>query len=158
VDDEVECFTAVGVATGQTTWGVAAAIGVGSLLIRSEPTFHAVRLIGAAYLVMLGMEAPYHSLRHPVNSSNLAASHAPAGLRPAVALREGVISNLVNPKKTAFFPALPPQFVPDAQRAHVAMLLLGGIFAAMTLIWLIGYSFAIAKLQQTVMGALWPSS
>jgi threonine/homoserine/homoserine lactone efflux protein len=69
---------------------------------------------------------------------------APA-LSPWVALRQGLISNLTNPKMIAFFPALLPQFAPHGQGAFAVLLIFGLLFSTMTLIWLSGYAFAVAK-------------
>src|SRR5690349_7242548 len=49
--------TALGVATGQALWALATSVGVVALLVASEPVFNAVKLAGAAYLVLLGGQA-----------------------------------------------------------------------------------------------------
>ena len=50
-------FTALGVAGGQATWTPATSAGISALLLASEPAFAAVKLLGAAYLVVLGAQA-----------------------------------------------------------------------------------------------------
>jgi threonine/homoserine/homoserine lactone efflux protein len=50
-------FTAAGVSAGQLVWAVATSVGLAALLIASEPAFNALRLLGAAYLVYLGVRA-----------------------------------------------------------------------------------------------------
>jgi threonine/homoserine/homoserine lactone efflux protein len=60
-------------------------------------------------------------------------------------LRQGLISNLGNPKMAAFFPAFLPQFAPPGRGAFFVLLALGFTFAAMTLVWLSAYAFAVAK-------------
>ena len=52
--------TAVGVSAGQATWTVCTALGVGALLVASEPAFLALKLAGAAYLIFLGVQALLH--------------------------------------------------------------------------------------------------
>ena len=52
--------TAVGVSVGQATWTVCTALGVGALLVASEPAFLALKLAGAAYLIYLGVQALLH--------------------------------------------------------------------------------------------------
>src|SRR5687767_9190598 len=49
-------FTAFGIATGQATWTVATSAGLAALLLASEPLFVALKLAGAAYLVILGVQ------------------------------------------------------------------------------------------------------
>jgi threonine/homoserine/homoserine lactone efflux protein len=72
------------------------------------------------------------------------AEAAPA-LSPQVALRQGLISNLTNPKMIALFPALLPQFAPHDHGAFVVLLALRLLFSTMTLVWLGGYAVVVAK-------------
>ncbi len=70
-----------------------------------------------------------------------------AGLRlaPRAAFRQGVVSNLGNPKMAVFFTSLLPQFAPAGDASFSALLALGLLFCAMTLAWLAGYAVVIAK-------------
>src|ERR671931_1659594 len=88
--------TAAGVVIGLAVWTVAASAGIATLLRASEPAFVAVKLAGAAYLVFLGAQAMRAALcPRPAESSPLgAASSVPA----TAAFRQGLISNLGNPK------------------------------------------------------------
>src|SRR5256885_6983572 len=56
-------FTAVGVSAGQATWTLASAAGIAALLAASEPAFLAVKLVGSAYLVWLGVQAIVGAIR-----------------------------------------------------------------------------------------------
>jgi len=138
-------FTALGVCAGQATWTLATSAGIAALLAASEPVFLAVRLIGAAYLVFLGAHALTLALRG-AQAANVSATATTAGrrVRPAAALRQGLISNLTNPKMAAFFPALLPQFVPSGASAFAALLTLGLLFSLITLVWLTGYALVVA--------------
>jgi threonine/homoserine/homoserine lactone efflux protein len=131
-------FTALGVATGQTVWAVAASAGVAALLQASEPAFLALRLAGAAYLVYLGLHALFAAVRRRQGPE---LSIARRRLRPAVAFRHGVLSNLGNPKMAVFFVSLLPQFADS----FAGMLALGLLFALMTVTWLSAYAAAVAK-------------
>ena len=55
--------TAAGVALGLAVWTAAASAGLAALLVASEPAFVAVKLAGAAYLVLLGAQTLLHALR-----------------------------------------------------------------------------------------------
>jgi threonine/homoserine/homoserine lactone efflux protein len=105
--------------------GVATSAGLAALLVASEPTFHALRLFGAAYLVYLGLQSLLHAVRRD-RASNTVLLAKP---RP---FRQGLISNLGNPKMVVFFSSLLPQFA----HAFAGLLLLGVTFAAMTVAWL----------------------
>jgi threonine/homoserine/homoserine lactone efflux protein len=139
-------FTAVGVAAGQATWTVATSAGIAALLVASEPVFRGVKIIGAAYLAFLGLQALRAALRAgPEAADACTVAASTPRLRPAVALRQGLVSNLSNPKMAAFFPALLPQFAPEGDATFPVLLLLGASFSLMTLVWLIGYAAAVAS-------------
>ncbi len=134
-------FTAIGVAAGQVTWTVAAGIGVGALLVASEPAFVALKLAGSAYLVILGAQAVHRALRSRSPKTSIAVEPARAPLTQFAALRQGALSNLANPKMLAFFTSLLPQFASSLS----GIFALGLVFSSMTLGWLTAYSLAVAR-------------
>jgi threonine/homoserine/homoserine lactone efflux protein len=137
--------TALGVALGQATWTVAASAGVVALLRTSQPAFTALRLAGAGYLVYLGVQA----LRHALAGSGLVELRSGGGAVPAaVALRQGLVSNLANPKMAAFFTSLLPQFAPSGGGAFAVLLGLGLLFSTFTFLWLALYSVAVARARE----------
>jgi threonine/homoserine/homoserine lactone efflux protein len=130
--------------TGQAVWAITTSAGVAALLLASEPAFAAVKLVGAAYLIYLGTQALLAAFRSGRPHAKIgAARHRP--LASVAAYRQGVISNLGNPKMAAFFPSLLPQFAPGGEASFWALLLLGLLFCTLTLVWLTGYAFAVAK-------------
>jgi threonine/homoserine/homoserine lactone efflux protein len=137
-------FTALGVSSGQAVWTVAASAGLAAILVASEPAFVALKLAGAAYLVFLGAQALLGALR-PGRSRHVRAVDSGRPLSPAVAYRQGVISNLGNPKMAVFFTSLLPQFTPQGEASFAAMLVLGLVFCTMTLAWLALYAVAVAR-------------
>ena len=131
-------LTAAGVSCGQACWTLAASAGIAALLVASEPVFRAVRLAGAAYLVFLGLQALRGVLR---TGKRRDAREGGSSLAPRVAFRQGLLSNLGNPKMAVFFTSLLPQFG-DTFPALVA---LGVVFCVMTLVWLSAYAAAVAR-------------
>jgi threonine/homoserine/homoserine lactone efflux protein len=127
-------YTALGVATGQCGWAVATSAGLAALLVASEPVFHAIRWFGAAYLILLGLQSLVRAVR------GAEAPHDRAR-RSRSSYRQGLVSNLGNPKMAVFFSSLLPQFA----HTFAGLLALGLVFAAMTLSWLSAYAFAVAK-------------
>lgn len=127
-------FTALGVSTAQCVWAAATSAGLAALLVASEPVFLALRWFGAAYLVFLGLQSLVRAVR------GATATHE-RPRRSRSAYRQGLVSNLGNPKMAIFFTSLLPQFA----HSFVGLLVLGIVFAAMTLAWLSGYAFAVAK-------------
>jgi threonine/homoserine/homoserine lactone efflux protein len=133
-------FTALGVSTGQALWALATSAGLAALLVASEPVFLALRLAGAAYLILLGCQALLAAARGRQVADGRTVSGG--GLAPGAAFRQGVLSNLGNPKMAVFFTSLLPQF---GEASFAALLGLGLLFSTMTLIWLTAYAAAVAR-------------
>ncbi len=126
--------TAAGVVSGQLVWATAASAGLSAVLLASAPVFTAIRLAGAVYLVLLGAEALLAAIRGTrADKGGVARRRAP--------YRQGVLSNLGNPKMAVFFTSLLPQF----GASFAGMLALGLVFASLTLVWLTVYAVAVAK-------------
>jgi threonine/homoserine/homoserine lactone efflux protein len=131
--------TAAGVAVGQAVWTVAASAGIVALLAASRPVFEGLRIAGAVYLVWLGLRA----LRAAVRGR---AHEAPHGGSRA-GFRQGLLSNLANPKMAVFFTSLLPQF----GTGFAELLALGFVFATMTLAWLTAYALAVARARRLLV-------
>jgi threonine/homoserine/homoserine lactone efflux protein len=131
-------FTAFGVSSGQAVWTLASAVGIAALLAASEPAFLAVRIAGAAYLIWLGVQALAAAVRGR-RDKMVARESRP--LEPRRAFRQGLLSNLGNPKMAAFFPSLLPQFA----HSFTALLGLGFVFCLMTFVWLTAYAIVVAR-------------
>ncbi len=117
-------LTAVGVGTGSLVWGIAAAVGVSALLTASTVAYTALRIAGAGYMLVLGIRMIRGAL----------VTRAPRDGVPAVeevaatlwgAWRQGLFTNLLNPKVGAFYLSVLPQFIP----AHVDPLAMGVLLA-----------------------------
>lgn len=134
-------LTAAGVAAGQATWTLATSLGLGALLVASEPLFVGLKLAGAAYLVYLGARALGGALRGQGRGRGTFGSPDGPRLHPLAALRQGLLSNLGNPKMLAFFTSLLPQFA----ASFWGLFTLGLIFCAMTLAWLTAYALVAAR-------------
>jgi threonine/homoserine/homoserine lactone efflux protein len=143
--------TAGGVAMGQAVWTIAASAGVVALLSASEPLFRALKLLGAAYLVYLGLQSLWAAVGRRTHQSTMCTS---APLSPRRALRQGVLSNLGNPKMAVFFASLLPQFAPEGDASIAALLALGFLFCAMTFAWLTFYATAVARLGRLLTGSV----
>ncbi len=136
--------TAAGVGTGLATWTVAASLGIAALIQASEPAFLVLKLVGAAYLAYLGIQAVRAAFRG--SAGHASAELVPrARVRPATALRQGVLSNLANPKIAVFFTTFLPQFVPPSSHSFLALLELGFIFCGITVAWLLAYAVVAAR-------------
>ena len=166
--------TAAGVATGQAVWTIATSVGIAELLQASEPAFLVMKAIGAAYLITLGLQSLWTATRasdpgrgvwttgsppHGVGLPSRSGAPSPGGrgsgapragpvgrawLSRGRGLRQGVVSNLANPKMAAFFLSLLPQFA-SAEGGAGPILALGLVFCLMTFGWLALYSVVVHR-------------
>jgi threonine/homoserine/homoserine lactone efflux protein len=136
--------TAGGIATAQIVWTAATAAGLAALLVAWRPAFDALKLVGAAYLLFLGARM----LRDAIRSREHAAAPARAAARtPRRAYRQGLLSNLSNPKMGVFFTSLLPQFA----GTFAGIVALGAVFAGMTLLWLAAYAVVVARVGDALL-------
>jgi threonine/homoserine/homoserine lactone efflux protein len=139
--------TAFGVNTGLAVWTVASALGVASIVRASDTAFTALKLIGAAYLVWLGLQALRAAGRDAHSNPDPARRTALDGRG---GFRQGLISDLANPKIGAFFTGLLPQFAGAGHSVLIPFLVLGGLFVLMTVVWLSGYAL-VAVMASAVL-------
>ena len=121
-------LSVAGNALGTVPAVLAVAFGVGAIVASSVVAFTLIKIVGAAYLVWLGVQAIRHRHDHVPD-----ADRAPASA--AKLLRQGFIVGLTNPKTIAFFVAVLPQFVvPAAGPVWAQLLLLGLTFQTLALV------------------------
>ena len=123
-------FAAVGICLGCVIWGAAVALGLGALLKTSATAYDIVKYAGAAYLIWVGAGL----IRHPRRSLREAQDilRRRAGF---LALRRGLLTNLLNPKIGVFYVTFLPQFIPARANVAADILVLVMIHVALTLIW-----------------------
>jgi threonine/homoserine/homoserine lactone efflux protein len=135
-------LTACGVAVGQLTWTAIVTVGVAALLVTLPSAVSVLTLGGAVYLVYLGIQYLREASRD-IPALMLSGNGMPSqgGL---TFFRQGLISNLGNPKMLMFFTSLLPSFARDNPGLPLAAL--GALFSVLTLGWLSCYAAAIAML------------
>jgi threonine/homoserine/homoserine lactone efflux protein len=123
--------TAAGIVTGLFVWGAAAAVGISALLTASQVAYDVLRFAGAAYLVWFGLRL----LVRAVRATPGAEPSGVADSSPWRAARQGLTTNLLNPKVGVFYVALLPQFLPDGANPLAVGLLLAGVHALISVVW-----------------------
>jgi threonine/homoserine/homoserine lactone efflux protein len=134
---------ALGITAGSVIHTFAAALGLSALLATSPNAFMTVKFAGAAYLIYIGVRALLtRASGVPVHDTGSGDD----GRWPA--FRQGIVSNLLNPKVALFFLALMPQFI-EATSTHKvgAFLALGLSFVALGVVWCLVLAIAAAKLR-----------
>ncbi|KAB8307910.1 LysE family translocator [Erwinia endophytica] len=125
--------TGMGVNAGCMVWGAAVGLGLGALLLASEMAYNALKLLGAAYLLWLGVGLllkPRCSFQHHAPEDKHQSRYRGVFMR-------GLLGNLLNPKVGVFYVSFLPQFIPAG--ASVAL-------------WSLGMAFT-----HVVIGTLWNS-
>ena len=141
--------TAAGHAAGNYVVAACVAVGLGTILQRSAEVFLAVKLIGALYLVILGVQAIRH--RKSLATAMSGAAGASDGWR---ALRDGLVVGVTNPKSYILFGAILPQFVNRAaDNVPAQMLLLALISVAIGLVSDITWGLAASGVRAWFAGS-----
>ena len=120
--------SALGIGTGCLIHTALAAFGLSAILAASATAFEAVKVAGAIYLIYLGMRT---LLRRRATGKRETTDLSDSAL-----FRQGVVTNVLNPKVALFFLAFLPQFiVPDAGLGTVPFLILGLLFVVQGTVW-----------------------
>jgi threonine/homoserine/homoserine lactone efflux protein len=129
--------TSAGTCSGLLVHASAAALGLSAVLLASSHAFTVVKIAGAAYLIFLGLRTIIGAGRDlPFRQRDKATD-------PWAAYRQGVLTNVLNPKVAVFFLSLLPQFVEPGPGFTLRLLLLSALFIAMGLVWLTVYTLAL---------------
>lgn len=123
-------FAALGINMGCLIWGAAVALGLGALLAASAVAFTALKWVGAAYLVWLGLNL----IIKPRDRFELTPDVARGG-GDLVWMRRGFLTNLLNPKVGVFYVSFLPQFLPTGVAAAPFIFLLAVIHVLLGSCW-----------------------
>jgi threonine/homoserine/homoserine lactone efflux protein len=146
-------LAALGIGAGCLIWGAAAALGLAALLQASALAFTALKWVGAAYLVWLGIGM----LLKPRDRFDVGAAES-SGAGPLAWLRKGFLTNLLNPKIGVFYVSFLPQFLPKGAPAAPFIFLLASLHVLMSFVWfaaLIAATRPIAKALKTPAVVRW---
>ena len=142
-------LTTVGACCGIFVHATLSALGLSLILVNSARAFEVVKMIGAAYLVWLGIQ----SLREAWRGGPTREAHSPA--RPAIgrqSLLEGFASNVLNPKVAVFYLAFLPQFVGPHDWVLGKSMLLAGIHWVEGVLWLSTVTVFVSRLRVWITG------
>ncbi|MBP9671390.1 MAG: LysE family transporter [Ottowia sp.] len=137
--------TIVGLQIGLASILLVAGAGVGALLLASTTAFMVVKVLGAGYLIWLGVK----QWRAPVDgaASDAAAPSEPAGLSVRQRLLRGALTNATNPKGIVFMVAVLPQFINPKQPLALQLAILLVTTLAVDSVVMHGYAFLASRLR-----------
>ena len=148
-----------GIALGSLAWGVAAVVGVAVLLERSATAFTIFKIAGAAYLAFLGLRSIVGTLRSEAGTVSFpkggprseeakqGEGQSEAAIRDRVALQQGLVNNLLNPKAGAIFATVFPQFI-TPQDSVFRLLLMMAAYEVILVAWLNLYGVVISRVRR----------
>ncbi len=127
-------LTSLGICCGLFVHATISAAGLSMVLLGSAELFMLLKLAGAGYLVWLGVQ----SLRSALQRRQLQFDQPAAinDIAAAISLREGLLSNLLNPKPIIFYMAFLPQFIDPVYPALPQALMMAGVHFAIGMLWL----------------------
>ena len=139
---------ALGIGAGCCVHVFAAALGLSALLAASSSAFTFIKLLGAAYLIYVGVSLLCRRSSAPVR---LADTVTVSSWRAIFA--QGFLTNVLNPKVVLFFLAFVPQFIdPDAPNKALAFVFLGVIFSFNGMLWCLFLAWAAARVGSIGVG------
>jgi RhtB (resistance to homoserine/threonine) family protein len=145
-------LTTVGCCCGLFVHATLSALGLSLILVRSATSFEIVKLIGAAYLMWLGVQSLRHACRRPertggaVNQTWVRGTSA-GGTRSFI---EGLLSNVLNPKVAVFYLAFLPQFMSPGDWVLGKSMVLAGIHCVEGIVWLSLVTLGVARLRSWI--------
>jgi threonine/homoserine/homoserine lactone efflux protein len=143
--------TAVGVLSGLVVWVGTASLGLSALLRASRTGYDVLRIVGAAYLLYLGVQS-LRSRTVPMSGADAGGDSLPVAARRrgllGVGYGAGLATDLLNPKVGVFFVTFLPGFVPHGENVGLATLLFGAIFILQTAL----YFTVVVSLASRVTG------
>ncbi|GGK98333.1 lysine transporter LysE [Planomonospora parontospora subsp. parontospora] len=138
-------LTMTGGLFGLAVHATSAAIGLSALLLASATAFTVLKVAGVVYLLWLGVQALRSSRR--TAAATAVVTEVPAdGGPPLRHVRNGFLSNVLNPKVALFFVTFLPQFLPAHGNTLGRALLLSAIFAGLYLLWFGFYNVVVDRI------------
>lgn len=142
-------FTTLGICCGLTTHAMASALGLSAILRVSSLAYSVVKFAGAGYLAYLGVQSLRGAAKNTADATSNFDQSSIDRLR-GDSFRQGLITNLLNPKVALFYLTILPQFVSPENSVLGQSLFLAGIHIAMGLVWLSLYAYFLSGFQHVM--------
>ncbi len=124
-----------GICSGLFIHATISAVGISVILLQAAWAFSALKLLGAAYLVWLGISSWRKVIKQEPFTIENGKARTGGTFLMSRSLREGFLSNVLNPKTAVFYMAFLPQFINPAQSALLQSLFLAGLHFIIAMIW-----------------------
>lgn len=141
-------ITAVGICFGLFVHALVSSLGLSMILVHSAALFMAVKMLGALYIVYLGVQSLRLGLKKG-QDADLPEMNRTVSRRKA--FMEGFLTNVLNPKVAVFYLALLPQFVNHTDPVLAKTLLLTSIHWIISIAWLIALALGMGQLKSRIL-------
>lgn len=151
------CVTSVGICSGLFIHATLSALGISMLLVETAWAFTALKWAGACYLIWLGLSSLRQAMKRAPGNGVVpeATDERPAVGKPASAakaFREGLLSNVLNPKTALFYMALLPQFIDPTGNAFQQSLFLASVHFVLAMGWQCALAVLVVKSRRLGVG------
>ncbi len=142
-------LTTIGICCGLFVHASLSAVGLSVILVRSAAAFELVKLVGAAYLIFLGIQSLWRVMHHQSRGADDAPLERGYGTartkrRPFL---EGLLTNVLNPKVAVFYLAFLPQFIRPGDPVLLKSVFLASIHFLLGLLWLSLVTLVLGRLR-----------
>ena len=144
--------TTLGIGAGCLVWAIASAAGVAAVLAASETAYDALRLVGAAYLVWLGIQSLL-AAAHGYGGQTPSGSQTLTAPRLSRPFRQGLLTNLFNPKIALFYTTFLPQFIRPGDPVLLLSIAMAGVHIALGIVWLSAYAWLLDRAVDAFRGS-----
>ncbi|WP_319761551.1 LysE family translocator [Maridesulfovibrio sp.] len=141
--------TVAGINAGLLIHALASALGLSMILMNSATAFEMVKMAGAFYIIFLGIQSLRNSRKQ--EETEIPSGRCSKGI--AASIREGFLTNVLNPKVAVFYLALLPQFISPGESILRQSLLLMTIHFSMGIIWFSFVTLALGRIRHLVSGS-----
>ncbi|KML44426.1 LysE family translocator [Cytobacillus firmus] len=137
----------LGITAGSLVHTFAAAFGLSAILMQSAAAFEVIKYAGAVYLIYLGLSS-FISMKKKKNAD--LETEVKSDMKKS-AFKQGLLSNVLNPKVAMFFLTFLPQFVKSGENAQQQLIIMGIIYTLLSICWFFLYVFFINYLREWLM-------
>jgi threonine/homoserine/homoserine lactone efflux protein len=146
--------TSAGILTGLLVHATASAVGISAILVRSATAFTVLKIVGACYLVLLGImsfRAARRTAREPAEPG--VEERRPRSARTSFV--QGFLNNVLNPKPALFYLAFLPQFFEPGDPVLALTAILVSIHIAISIVWLVTWGWLVGRASGVLTRPRW---
>jgi threonine/homoserine/homoserine lactone efflux protein len=149
--------TSAGIVSGLLVHATASAAGISVILVRSATAFTVLKVVGACYLVVLGIlsfRAARRTAREPANLG--IGGRRPRSARTSFV--QGFLNNVLNPKPALFYLAFMPQFFQPGDPVVALTGVFVAIHIAISIVWLVTWGWIVSRASGAFAGSRWQAT